>query len=233
MDDAPQPAPPLSEELAAGLAHEIRNQLNSLHIHLGILERELADLAAERRPRVTSELAGITRSLSAIEDFLADFLLYARPQAIQGAPADARALVRELVAFLAPEAAARGVALSADVEDAPQQAVIDAVQLKRALLNLVLNGLEATARGGQVEVVSATRPGAWTLTVRDSGPGLPAHVRDRLFSPFVSGGSGAGLGLAIAQRIIGAHGGTIEVRSGKRRGTELSVALPCASPDHG
>jgi signal transduction histidine kinase len=233
MEPAHASDPALSEELASGLAHEIRNQLNSLHIHLGILDRELSDLAADKRTHVAAEVAGITRSLSAIDDFLSDFLLYTRPQQIQCAPADARAIVRELVAFLAPEAAARGIALSADVADAPDQAVIDAVQLKRALLNLVLNGLEATPKGGHVEIVSATRPDAWTLTIRDSGPGIPPHVRDRLFSPFVSGGSGAGLGLPIARRIINAHGGSIDASSAARRGTELHVTLPRGARHHG
>ena len=226
MSEAPNTASPLSEELAAGLAHEIRNQLNSLHIHLGILQRDLSTLPTDDTPRVTAELGGMTRALGAIEDFLADFLLYARPQALRAGPADARALVRELIAFLAPEAAARGITLTANVTNAPEQVVLDTAQMKRALLNLVWNGIEATPSGGRVELTCQAGSEGWTLAIRDSGPGLPPHVRERLFSPFISGGSGAGLGLAIAHQIVAAHGGKIEVQSAARRGTELRITLP-------
>ena len=226
MENAESVGPPLSEELAAGLAHEIRNQLNSLHIHLGVLQRDLTQLPADGTARIAAELSGIARALSAIEDFLADFLLYARPQALRPEPADVRALVQELVAFLAPEAAARGITLSANVTDAPERAELDTAQMKRALLNLVLNAIQATPSGGRVELACGTAPEGWTLAVRDSGPGLPPHVRERLFSPFVSGGSGAGLGLAIARQIVAAHGGKIDVQSAARRGTELRLTLP-------
>jgi signal transduction histidine kinase len=141
--------------------------------------------------------------------------------------------VQELVAFLAPEAAARGITLTANVTDAPEQAELDAAQMKRALLNLVLNGIEATPSGGRVDLTCATASDSWTLSIRDSGPGLPPHVRERLFSPFVSGGGGAGLGLAIAQQIVAAHGGQIDVHSAARRGTELRLTLPCRTSHHG
>jgi signal transduction histidine kinase len=232
MEAAVSLGPPLSEELAAGLAHEIRNQLNSLQCHLGVLQRDLSDLPADATPRITLQLTGIARALGAIEDFLADFLLYARPQALHVEPADARALVQELVAFLAPEAAARGITLTANVADAPEQAALDTAQMKRALLNLVLNGIQATPNGGSVELTCGSVTESWTLSIRDSGPGLPPHVRERLFSPFVSGGSGAGLGLAIAQQIVAAHGGQIEVHSAARRGTELQLTLPRRLPRH-
>jgi signal transduction histidine kinase len=226
MENAASLGPPLSEELAAGLAHEIRNQLNSLHIHLGVLQRDLTELPANGTTRVAGELTGIARALGAIEDFLADFLLYARPQALHAEPADAPGLVQELIAFLAPEAAARGITLTANVADAPERAELDTAQMKRALLNLVLNAIQATPSGGRVELTCGTAAQSWTLSIRDSGPGLPPHVRERLFSPFVSGGSGAGLGLAIAQQIVVAHGGRIDVQSAARRGTELKLTLP-------
>lgn len=145
---------------------------------------------------------------------------------------DVRALVRELVAFLAPEAQARGIALTANVTAAPPQASFDSAQIKRALLDIVLIGLEAMPPGSGIELVCGSRPPTWTLAVRGATALAPAG-RERLVGPFVGAAAGARLGLAIARQIITAHGGTLAVHDAGGRGTELRLTLPCAPPRHG
>jgi signal transduction histidine kinase len=231
MTESDRSGPRLTEELAAGLAHEVRNQLNSLQIHLGVLEQEVSDLAAERAAPVVERVRRMARAVSELDDFLTDFLRLAHPAQLLREPLDLRPLITELASFLTPEFAARGVALVTELAEGVDRASADRPQLRRALLNLVLNALQATPPGGRVTIRADRRPDAVSLTVRDTGAGVPAELRARLFEPFVSGRpGGTGLGLAIAQRAVEQHGGTIELDSGPA-GSAFTIVLPDLSSE--
>jgi signal transduction histidine kinase len=223
-----------SEEMAAGLAHEVRNQLNSLQIHLGVLEQELAQDA----PACVSALARVrrmARSLASLDDVVTDFLHLSRPSRLVREPVDVGLLLAELAAFLSPEFAARGVSLESDVEHGPRTVEADGPELRRLVFNLAINALEATPSGGRVRIETARSGDALVLTVRDTGAGVPAELAARLFEPFVSGRpGGTGLGLAIARRIAEQHGGSITHASTPDRGTSFEVRLPlrAAQPTH-
>jgi signal transduction histidine kinase len=220
------PAAARSEEIAAGLAHEVRNQLNSLQIHLGVLEQELA----QEPPASASALARVrrmARSLSALDDVVTDFLHLSRPLRPAHTPVDICVLLSELAAFLSPEFAARGVTLEIDTERGPCVVEGDGAELRRLVFNLAINALEATPAGGRVRVETAARGDVWLLAVRDTGAGVPAELQGRLFEPFVSGRpGGTGLGLAIARRIAEQHGGSITHASPAGQGTTFEVRLP-------
>jgi signal transduction histidine kinase len=221
------PNPPISEDMAAGLAHEVRNQLNSLQLHVQILEQELGERPSEAGQGVLDRLHRMTRALDELDDFLSEFLRLAHPPPVEPETIALAPLLLELVTFLAPEFAARGVALETDLASGAEQARADAPQLKRAILNLALNALAATPQGGGVTIETREREGSVRIAVRDTGSGIAPDLQPHLFEPFVVGRpGGVGLGLPIASRIVEQHGGRIEVESELGRGSVFTVVLP-------
>lgn len=213
--------------MAAGLAHEIRNPLNAAALQLAVVQRRLAraekpdvDGAQRAAELVASEM---TRLAGLVEEFLQ----FARPRALRLAAADLRVTASEMVTLLAPDAANAGVELTLADGDS-LFARVDEERLKQVLHNLVRNAIEATGRGGHVEL--RVRPGAEgvLLEVEDDGPGLPSPDAP-IFEPFFTTKSGGtGLGLAIAHRIVTDHGGKILVESRPGR-TVFALHLPIGS----
>ncbi len=227
MAEPGSPNPPISEDMAAGLAHEVRNQLNSLQLHVQILEQELGERPAEAGQGVLDRLHRMTRALDELDDFLSEFLRLAHPPPVVPRPIALAPLLRELATFLAPEFAARGVALLTDLAGDADALTADGPQLKRAILNLALNALAATREGGRVTLETRRSEGATRIAVRDDGSGIAPELRSQLFQPFVVGRpGGVGLGLPIAARIVEQHGGWIEVVSEPGRGSVFTVVLP-------
>jgi signal transduction histidine kinase len=221
------PNPPFSEDMAAGLAHEVRNQLNSLQLHVQILEQELGERPSEAGQGVLDRLHRMTRALDELDDFLSEFLRLAHPAPVVPEVIALAPLLRELVTFLAPEFAARGVVLETNLASGAEQARADAPQLKRAVLNLALNALAATPKGGRVTIETRRREDGTRIAVRDTGSGIAPDLVPHLFEPFVIGRpGGVGLGLAIASRIVEQHGGGIEVESELGRGSVFTIVLP-------
>jgi signal transduction histidine kinase len=230
MAEPGPPTPPFSEDMAAGLAHEVRNQLNSLQLHVQILEQELGERPSETGQGVLDRLHRLTRALDELDDFLSEFLRLAHPPPVVPETIALAPLLRELVTFLAPEFAARGVVLETDLAGGAEQARADAPQLKRAVLNLALNALAATPKGGRVTIETRRREGSARIAVRDNGSGIAPDLVPHLFEPFVVGRpGGVGLGLPIASRIVEQHGGRIEVESELGRGSVFTVVLPARS----
>ncbi|MCU0242106.1 MAG: ATP-binding protein [Vicinamibacteria bacterium] len=216
------------ETLAAGLAHTIRNQLNSLQIHVQLSDQDLREILGDDGHPLLERLRRMDRTLIELDGFLSEFLLYVHPPAMALAQVALAPLVQSLATFLAPEFALRQVALVTDLAQAPEFITADAFHLKRALLNLTLNALAASNAGSTVTISAVAAPdGGARIAVRDLGSGIPAALRPRLFEPFASAHSGsAGLGLPIAQRIIDAHGGRVEVETYAGRGSVFTVILP-------
>jgi two-component system sensor histidine kinase HydH len=230
MVDADPEGPRLTEGLAAGLAHEVRNRLNSLQIHLGILEQELNEALPDARDSIDGQLRRMTLALGELDDFVSEFLRFAHPPHPTLERVALRSLIGELAAFLRPECAAREVDLVTTLAAEPALIECDALQLKSVLLNLVLNALHATPAGGRITIETARREGAAAIAVRDTGEGIAPDLRPRLFEPFVSGRpGGTGLGLSIARRIVEGHGGRIEVETSAGHGSTFTVVLPQGS----
>lgn len=212
-------------ELAAAVAHEVRNPLAAMFNGLSALEKRLPEGEDERV--LMNILTEEARRLSRIVD---DLLSFARPRQHAPQPTPLPPLLRS-VAELArasqePPADKR---VDLRIEGELPELEVDAHQLRQALLNLVLNALQATAPGGEV-VLSASSPGGpgagVDIEVRDRGAGIPAEVQPRIFEPFfTTRASGTGLGLAIVRRVVDAHGGALSFHSG-RHGTTFRVALP-------
>lgn len=214
-------------ELASTVAHEIRNPLNAIAMSAQRLQREALDASADEEHRV---LVGvIRREAERIDARVQQFVAFARPSPIRLAPVALGPWLEGIGAALAPAAALRSVALSADLGRAGT-ADIDADQLRQAVDNLLRNALEATPAGGHVEVSAASSRDGHRIDVRDSGPGIAPDVRPRIFDLyFTTKRDGTGVGLAVTQQIVTAHGGRLEVDSRPGDGATFTIVLPPAS----
>jgi two-component system sensor histidine kinase HydH len=213
-------------EIAAGLAHELRNPLAGVKGALDIVSRRVADGTPE------AEFSGIaTRELQRLETLVQEFLDYAKPRAPQFRQADLRAVISRVTSLLGPEAERAGVGLVAEgVETTSDPVRADAEQIEQVLVNVVLNAVQASPRGARVTVRCRRTDGSYSVEVADQGAGISPEVRARIFEPFFTTKErGTGLGLAISQRIVTAHHGEMRVSSEIGQGTVFEVRLPIAS----
>jgi signal transduction histidine kinase len=211
---------------ASGLAHEVRNPLNSIALQLSILDRRVAPLPAGVAGEI-KELVGVIREeVKRLDNLVGDFLKFSRSNRVQYHPANLDALVDEVMRLLRPEARAAGVTLRRQRIGAPIPDLrVDPEKIKQVAINLVQNAIEALSGGGLVVVESGLVDGRALMVVRDDGPGLPEGLD--VFQLFVTTkAQGTGLGLSIAQQIVLEHGGEIAASSEPGRGATFTVSLP-------
>ncbi len=219
------------EVIAAGIAHEVRNPLNALQINLSILEQELSEIVPDRSSHVFEVIGKITKELRSLDNFVTEFLRYAGAPPLKPDTLAVRGLLEDLATFIAPECARKGVSLSLSAAAGPQQIVADGLQLKHALLNLVLNAVQATPPGGSIAIETGGDARALEISVTDGGEGMAPDVVPRVFEAFfTTREGGTGLGLPIARRIVEAHGGTLTIQSREGEGTAACLSLPTGPP---
>lgn len=212
-------------ELASTVAHEIRNPLNAIAMSAQRLEKEDFDEAgadAERRALV----GVIRREADRINGRVQQFVTFARPPALRLTPVALGPWLERLAEALAPMAAMKSIEFHVDVARAGD-AAIDGDQLRQAVDNLLRNAIEATPEGGRVELSAATSRGGHRILVRDSGAGIEPDALPRIFDLyFTTKREGTGVGLAVSQQIVTAHGGRIEVDSTPGDGAAFTIVLP-------
>ena len=212
-------------EMAAGIAHEIRNPLASMSGSIQILRQELP-LSAEQEQLMDIVLRESERLNNTIRSFLA----YARPQRFQIARFDARRALNDAALLLRNSSELLdGHVIVVDVAETELWYEADEGQIKQIIWNLATNGLRAMPHGGELRLSGAVDPASEgvVLTVHDAGIGIPAEELDALFQPFHgSFAKGSGLGLAIVHRIVTDYNGEIRVSSQQGKGTSVSVRLP-------
>jgi signal transduction histidine kinase len=218
--------------LAAGLAHEVRNPLNAIGLAAQRIERLVAR-EPRRHPPLLALTARIRDEVARLERSLRGFLDLARPAVGERRALDLAALAGEVLAGLELEAEARRVSWRARLE--PATAVVEPESVRRALVNLVRNALEASPPGSEVEVetgavpmgANGDGPGWVRLAVRDRGPGLPAELGERAFEAFVTTkAEGTGLGLAIVHQVVAEHRGRSFLQPREGGGAEAVLELP-------
>jgi signal transduction histidine kinase len=219
-------------ELASTVAHEVRNPLNAIAMSAQRLRREfpaLASAAADEDRAELDQLLGVVEGETRrINDVVQQFLEYARPPRLAPREADLGHELRELVEAARALAESRGVTLALDASRAGA-AVFDPGQLRQAVDNVLRNAIEATPPGGGVSVTAATGGKGHTIEIRDAGAGIAAGDLPKVFDLyFTTKPEGTGIGLAVTQQIVSAHGGTIEVDSAPGRGTRMIIHLPRA-----
>ncbi|HET8759989.1 MAG TPA: ATP-binding protein, partial [Nitrospiria bacterium] len=219
-------------ELAAGLAHEIRNPLAAISGAMEVLQQ---DLRLEGEP---GTLMGIAlRETERLDDLIGQFLLYARPPSPQKRYCDLVRLVKETLVLLRTHNDFRpAIEVAEQLPDAPVWVEADANQIRQVVWNLLVNALQAMPDGGRLSVrlraVAAKRSNAVALTIGDTGQGVKSEDLHRMFLPFfTTKPGGSGLGLAIVHRIVEEHRGHVDVQSEWTKGTQVTVTLPAATPD--
>src|SRR6266508_3321430 len=211
-------------ELAAGMAHEIRNPLAAIVNATALLTDE-ARLTPDERSATLTALRTEARRLNRI---LSDFLHLARPQEPRRAPGDIREVVEHVSALIRDDRSrAPRVDVRVAVDPAVPRFAFDRDQVIQVLWNVALNGVEAMNGRGRLSLEVARQNGDVALAISDTGPGISSENLPRVFEAFYSGKpNGSGLGLTIAERIVGAHGGRIEIDSGPGRGTRVTLLFP-------
>lgn len=215
--------------LVGRLAHEIRNPLSSLHIHVQLLEEDLGEVFPEARDRFSDRLEIVHGEIHRLEKVVEQFVRLASPSELRFAPVDIRSLFNRLSELLSPEAAKRDIEIVTSVTDDVSELRADADQLMQALINLVINALQAIERGGRVDVSASRALDSQSLLVevRDTGPGLPPDRLGSIFDPyFTTKPEGTGIGLWITHQIVAAHGGTVRAANLKPRGAIFALRFP-------
>ena len=210
-------------EMAAVIAHEVKNPLagirGAIQVIGGRLPKESKDAAVVKE---------IVNRIDTLNELIKDLLLFARPPQPRPLPVDLAGLVRTTADLLAGDPALNGVAIHID-GDAPA-VMADAELLKIVFQNLLVNAAQAMQGRGEIRVTLQTLDGTCRVAVRDTGPGIAADVRERIFTPFfTTKARGTGLGLATARRIVEAHAGRIAIDDAAGGGTTVTVELPVAS----
>jgi signal transduction histidine kinase len=208
--------------LSAGLAHEVRNPLNAAKLQLELLERRLR--RGDGDPRLLDAAELVRVEIGRLSKLLDEFLAFARPADLAATPTDLSGLARHVVELERPGADVHGVTLSIEGPEGGVEALVDAPKIHQVMQNLVRNAIEASPRGGNVEVRVEPIDGGVAFRVRDQGAGIPPEVLAHIYEPFFSTKEGGtGMGMAIVHSLVTLHGGEIHVRS--NGGTEFAVHL--------
>ncbi len=217
----------LLARLLGRLAHEIRNPLSSLDIHVQLLEEDLVTLAPHLRQQLTARLDIIQGELHRLESIVENFLRLSGPSALDLELVEIIKLVTHVCELLRPEAAAREIEIVASVQSGLPQVMADPVRLMQALLNLIINAMQAVERKGRIDVSGSVAGETLEVVVRDTGPGIPADKLASIFDPyFTTKAEGNGLGLWIAQQIVVAHGGALKAQNAPAAGALFTMTLP-------
>jgi signal transduction histidine kinase len=216
-------------QLAGGLAHEIKNPLSTINLNLKLLSEDIARVPDDLHARWLRRLRGVQAEADVLKGILDDFLQYAGKHELNLEPADLGRLVSELADFFAPQAEATQIVLRATLGEDPIPCRLDVHLIKQALLNLMLNAVQAmdSTQGGEL-ILRLTRDSrVATLEIIDTGTGIPEEELGKVFEVFYSTKKrGTGLGLPTTRRIIREHGGSIHVESEVGQGTRFTIRLP-------
>lgn len=215
--------------LAAGVAHEIGNPLNSLDIQLQLLERRLRKpVTSEEERRALAESVSVARGeVKRLDQIIAQFLKAVRPAPLECVPTDFNALVRETVGFLRNEVENRGIQVDVLTPKEMPPVSLDRDQFRQALYNVIRNSFQAMGSSGQLRVATACDDSHVWVSIGDTGGGIDPDSLSRIFQPYyTTKENGSGLGLHIVQRIVRAHGGEIMIQSALGKGMLFTIRLP-------
>lgn len=236
--------------MTSGLAHEIKNPLSTIGLNAQLLGENIDELALDTddKGRLQRRIGSLRREVDRLRGILTDFLEYAGELRLDLTRVDVNEVVGELVDFFLPQAEQNKVRLRADLSPEPIEATIDVKHVKQALLNLMLNAVQAMSAANSNQARPAdSRPRELILQTRrlreadktevvaihviDTGPGIPEDARAKIFTPyFTTKAGGTGLGLPTTRRLIEAHHGRLELHTEPGQGTDFTVLLPVQGP---
>ena len=210
--------------LAAGVSHEIRNPLGAMSLHIDVLSEELQHPSPDSAAAIDEALSEIKQQLRRLEDLVEDHLSLVRVASLERTPQDLGPLLHGWARDWASMAATRGVTFRCEGLETVGVVALHPATLRRAVLNLVQNALEAMPAGGTLTVRGRQQDAIVQLEVQDTGSGIPPETQARMFEPlFTTKPGGTGLGLYIVQEVVAAHGGTLTVASQVGQGTTFTM----------
>jgi signal transduction histidine kinase len=234
--------------MTSGLAHEIKNPLSTIGLNAQLLSEGVEEFAIDPddKGRLQRRIGSLRREVERLRGILSDFLEYAGELRLDLSKADVNEVVGELVDFFLPQAEQSKVRIRVDLAPEQLEATFDVKHVKQALLNLMLNAVQAMANQGTAapaesrpreliirtrRVREADRTDSVVIHVIDTGPGISMEAQARIFTPyFTTKAGGTGLGLPTTRRLIEAHHGRLELHSEPGQGTDFTVTLPISGP---
>jgi signal transduction histidine kinase len=213
--------------LAAGVAHEIGNPLNSLHIHLQLMERKAQELDHNAKAELQQSIDVARSEVRRLDSIVTQFLRAIRPSQPRLHPENVNAIVEEAVRFFTPEIQDRDMVVEQELRADLPLLQLDRGQMKQALYNVIKNSLEAMKRHGILRIRTDLDDTHVIVTFVDTGGGMSPQNLSRVFEPyFTTKPSGTGLGLLIVRRIVREHGGELSIESTQGKGLTLTIRLP-------
>jgi len=213
--------------LAAGVAHEIGNPLNSLDIHLQLIEREAQKLEGAKRAELQESVEVARAEVNRLDSIITQFLRAIRPTRPQLRPDNINSVVEEAVRFFAPEIKDRDIVVEQELRSDLPLLELDRDQMKQAFYNVIKNSFDAMKARGILRIRTDKDDSHVIVRFTDSGGGISAENLSRVFEPyFTTKTSGTGLGLLIVRRIVREHGGELSIESSEGQGLTLTIRLP-------
>jgi signal transduction histidine kinase len=217
----------------AGIAHEIRNPLSGINIHLSVLEslhQEADDLGDEGREKAKRIINDIKSASCRIEDVIKNVMDFSRPSAFRLKRADINEAVDEAIALSTAMLRKRGIALDRSGIGKLPMCMADPRLFTQVLLNLISNAAEAMENSEKEKIIgisTSLEGGRAVIRVADSGPGVPPHLREKVFDPFfTTRQDGYGIGLNFSRRVIAGHRGSLKIGESRWGGAEFRIELP-------
>ena len=209
--------------LTSGVAHEVKNPINAIVLHLENLRHKLPELqpdAARHIDVISSEIHRLDRVVQVLVDFT-------RPVELHLKEIDLRRILEDVTALAQPEAETRGVHIERSFPPEPVPVNVDVDLIKQAVLNVMLNGVQAMPQGGNLRVSVSRKNGSAVAEIEDQGVGIPEEMREKIFTLyFTTKKSGSGIGLAMAYRVMQLHHGFVDFRPAPEKGTTFELSLP-------
>lgn len=213
--------------LAAGVAHEIGNPLNSLHIHLQLMERKVRKLEGKQKEELEEAIAICRGEITRLDSIVTQFLQAIRPSKPILHPENVNSIVDEALRFFGPEIADRDIVVEPELRPDLPLLELDRDQMKQAFYNVIKNSFEAMKRRGILRIRTDADATHVSVSFTDTGGGMSAESLSRVFEPyFTTKSGGSGLGLLIVRRIVREHGGEMAIESNEGKGLTLTIRLP-------
>jgi len=214
--------------LAAGLAHEIRNPLNSMNMNLQLIREDLSEMGLGQNTEIQDMFDGTSNEINRLSRLVSSFLAYARPSQLSAKKQSINPVVQELSEFLAPELEKQEINLVLNLSKDLPEILLDESQIRQALLNVVQNAIQVLEKGQNITITTRLAGTDHLLVIiEDEGPGIAQENIENIVKVFYSTKrGGTGLGLPIAQRIAEQHGGGMKIESDVGKGTRITFVLP-------